>query len=104
MLVDSDVNKPRQGATSVPLVDSDVNKPRQGATSVPIVDSDLNKPRQGGTSVPLVDSDVNRTRGYLNRFNNSAFVTTLTELKAMAAAAIMGLRRPRAARGMPITL
>lgn len=40
----------------------------------------------------------------LTRFNLSEFVTTETELNAMAAPAIQGARSPRAAIGMPIEL
>ena len=40
----------------------------------------------------------------LQRLSNKALLTTLTLLKAMAAPAKTGLRRPRAARGMPSTL
>ena len=43
--------------------------------------------------------------GYnLNLLNLREFVTTDTELNAMAPAAIMGLRRPSAARGIARTL
>ena len=38
------------------------------------------------------------------RRSSSAFITTLKLLKAMAAPAITGLSRPKAARGMPTTL
>ena len=43
--------------------------------------------------------------GYnLNLLNLREFVTTDTELKAMAPAAIMGLRKPSAAKGIARTL
>jgi len=38
------------------------------------------------------------------RFNLNAFVTTLTELRAMAAPAIHGASKPSAAIGIPATL
>jgi hypothetical protein len=38
------------------------------------------------------------------RRSNSAFDTTLTEESAIAAPAIIGLRRPAAASGIPTTL
>ena len=38
--------------------------------------------------------------GHYRFCNRSEFITTETELKAMAAEAIMGLRRPRVAQGM----
>ena len=41
---------------------------------------------------------------YLNLFRLSEFVTTDTELSAIAAPAITGLRRPAAAKGMPTEL
>lgn len=42
-------------------------------------------------------------RGF-QRFKVSAFVTTLTLEKAIAAPAITGLRKPSAASGIPTTL
>jgi hypothetical protein len=41
--------------------------------------------------------------GFQRRSNN-ALLTTLTELKAIAAPAITGLRMPNAASGIPIKL
>ena len=41
---------------------------------------------------------------YLYRLRRNEFATTDTEEKAMAAAAIIGLRRPNAARGIAATL
>ncbi len=38
------------------------------------------------------------------RFSQSEFDTTLTELIAIAAAAVTGLRSPKAASGIPTTL
>ena len=38
------------------------------------------------------------------RFNNKALVTTLTLLSAIAAPAIIGFKKPKAASGMPIKL
>ena len=40
----------------------------------------------------------------ITRRSRSELLTTLTELKAMAAAATMGLSSPKAASGMPTTL
>ena len=38
------------------------------------------------------------------RFNSAEFTITDSELKAMAAAAMIGLRKPNAATGMPMLL
>jgi hypothetical protein len=44
-----------------------------------------------------------RLQGF-QRLSSKALAMTLTELSAMAAPAIMGLRYPKAANGIPATL
>ena len=47
---------------------------------------------------------VRHSESPFQRRSNEAFITTLTLLNAIAAPAITGLSRPKAASGMPTTL
>jgi hypothetical protein len=57
-----------------------------------------------GNHLWLLCQSPTRVSARLNNFNRRLFTTTLTELAAIAALAITGLRNPNAAAGIAITL